>query len=277
MRNKLTEELAVCGYNAVKALAEFHPERIHRLFLREDRMPALNGACKFLAERKRAYKLCEDEELEKICKSPRHQGVVAMIDEMELPFLEEADLEEWARAGTTGLVLDSVGNDNNLGAIVRSAAFFGAGIIVLSDQDQEARLTTSAYRVAEGGMEHLRFFKVGRVDAFLKDASRMLVVIGADHRARWRLRDLPELVRTRRAELGAKRSRAVPAPAPDQKIPLQAVLPGIAVVVGNEERGLSAEVKAACAALVRVPGTGNMESLNVAQAATLFMHEVYEG
>jgi TrmH RNA methyltransferase len=277
MRNKLTEELAVCGYNAVKALAELHPERIHRLFLREDRMPGLSGACRFLAEQKRAYKLCEDEELEKICKSPRHQGVVAMVDEMEIPFLEEADLEEWASKGTTGLVLDSVGNDNNLGAIVRSAAFFGAGIIVLSDQDQEARLTTSAYRVAEGGMEHLRFFKVRRVDAFLKDASRMLVVIGADHRARWRLRDLPELVRKRSAELVAKKSRAAPAAAPDQKPQASAVLPGIAVVVGNEERGLSAEVKAACAALVRVPGTGNMESLNVAQAATLFLHELYEG
>ncbi|MDR1373574.1 MAG: RNA methyltransferase, partial [Treponema sp.] len=52
--------------------------------------------------------------------------------------------------------------------------------------------------------------------------------------------------------------------------------PGIALVLGNEETGLSPEVKENCSALVRIPGTGNIESLNVAQAAALFLHEIYE-
>jgi len=81
MRNKLTDELAVCGINAVLAVGEYHPLTINRLFLREDRLNSFTGICKQLAERKRPYKLCEDEELERICKSVHHQGVVAMIEE----------------------------------------------------------------------------------------------------------------------------------------------------------------------------------------------------
>jgi TrmH RNA methyltransferase len=46
--------------------------------------------------------------------------------------------------------------------------------------------------------------------------------------------------------------------------------------LGSEEEGLPEDVTRHCAALLRIPGTGNMESLNVAQAAALFLHAVYE-
>jgi TrmH RNA methyltransferase len=250
VRNKLTNELAVCGLNAVAALGEHHPERIKRLFLREDRLKQLSRLCKVLAGQKKAYKLCEDEELERICKSSHHQGAVAMIDEPLVDPLSREDLEAWSREGKTGLILSSVGNDHNLGAIVRSAAFFGAAYVVLADGDEAARLTTSAYRVAEGGMEHVEFRSLANPAGFLKSAAASLAVIGADHRARLRIRDLGTIV--------AGRPR------------------GIALALGNEETGLPPEIKERCAALVRIPGTGVMESLNVAQAATLFLHEIYE-
>jgi TrmH RNA methyltransferase len=246
----LTNELAVCGLNAVAALGKHHPERIKRLFLREDRLKQLSGLCRALADRKKPYKLCDDEELERICKSRHHQGALAMIDEPVVEPLSREDLDTWAREGKTGLILVSVGNDHNLGAIVRSAAFFGVAYVALSDTDEAARLTTSAYRVAEGGMEHVEFRRLANPAAFLKSASKSLVVIGAEHRARLRIRDLGAIV----------------AGHP----------PGIALVVGNEEHGLPPEIKERCTALVRIPGTGLMESLNVAQAATLFLHELYE-
>jgi TrmH RNA methyltransferase len=50
----------------------------------------------------------------------------------------------------------------------------------------------------------------------------------------------------------------------------------VAVVLGNEETGLPPEVRESCRVLLRIPGTGNIESLNVAQAATLFLHELFE-
>jgi len=74
-----------------------------------------------------------------------------------------------------------------------------------------------------------------------------MIRIGADHRAKNRLSDLPSLA-------GAES--------------------GVLIVMGNEETGLSPEVKTACDHLVRIPGTGDIESLNVAQAATLFLYEL---
>jgi TrmH RNA methyltransferase len=256
MRNKLTDELAVCGLNSVAALAEYRPESINRLFLREEYLNQFTKLCKNLAERKRPYKFCEDEELERICKSSHHQGIVAMIEEPVVPGAVPEDIDEWAQ-GKTGIVLHSVGNDHNLGAMVRSAAFFDARFVVLSDADTEARLTTSAYRVAEGGMEHVVFRHIRDTAAFLGALSAQVITIGTDIRARLRIRDMRTIVREKGAALHAKK-------------------PGIASVVGNEETGLPREVRDRCTALVRIPGTGNIDSLNVAQAATLFLHELFE-
>jgi TrmH RNA methyltransferase len=236
--------------NAVAALGEYHPGRIKRLFLREDRLKQLSGLCRTLADWKKPYKLCDDEELERICKSSHHQGAVAMIEEPMAEPLSREDLDLWSREGKTGLILVSVGNDHNLGAIVRSAAFFGAAYVVLSAADEAARLTTSAYRVAEGGMEHVEFRTLANPALFLRSAAKSLVIIGAEHRARLRIRDLRTIVAGRP--------------------------PGIALALGNEENGLPPEIREHCTALVRIPGTGAMESLNVAQAATLFLHELYE-
>ncbi|MDR3276321.1 MAG: RNA methyltransferase [Treponema sp.] len=262
MRNKLTRELAVCGFNAVKALGELHPETITRLFLGEDRLRDFSQVCKLLAEARRPYKICEDDELERICQSNRHQGVVAMIEEPEVAPASPADIDDWAREGRTGLVLHSVGNDHNLGAMVRSAAFFDAYYVIIAEGDREAVLSTSAYRVAGGGMEHLNFRRVRNTAAFLQSLSRQVISLGAELRARRRIQDLPMIIREQTAALKTR-------PEAGQR-------PGIAIVLGNEERGLPPEVQESCSALVRIPGIGAIESLNVAQAATLFLQAAFE-
>lgn len=273
MYNRLTDELAVCGMNAVLAVGEYHPQTINRLFLREDRLQYFTGVCKQLAERKRPYKLCEDDELERICKSVHHQGVVAMIEEPVIEPLSLEDLDLWATEGKTGILLYSVGNDHNLGAIVRAAAFFDASYVILNEKDSlfdkdsvnqdslnpALRLTTSAYRVAEGGFEHLTIRRIKNTAAFLKDASKRIVTIGTDIMARRRISDLSGIVKT--AKLTDSN--------PNGK-------PGIALVLGNEETGLPKDVKDQCSCLLRIPGTGNIESLNVSQAAALFLHAIFE-
>jgi TrmH RNA methyltransferase len=238
--------------NAALAVGEHHPLTINRLFLREDRLKQFTGVCKQLAERKRPYKICEDEELERICKSVHHQGVVAMIEEPAVLPLTTEDLDLWASGGKTGVLLHSVGNDHNLGAVARAAAFFDAPYIVLNEKDSEARLTTSAYRIAEGAMEHLTFRSVTNTAAFLKDASKRLVTIGTDTRARRRIGDLGGIA-------GGAKAKS-----------------GVVLVLGNEETGLPQDVKDQCSCLLRIPGTGDIDSLNVSQAAALFLHAIFE-
>ncbi len=250
MRNKRSDELAVCGFNAVLALGTYHPEQIHRLFLREDRMKDFGAVCKKLAAMKKFYKICTDEELEKLCKSNKHQRVAAMIHAPKPLVPDDGLMNEWSHQGKLGVLLSSVGNDHNLGAIIRSAAFFHADYIILSGEDRDARLTTSAYRIAEGGIEHVTILGVNNPGAFVKWAARNLLVIGADHKAELILKNLPEIIAKER-----KRKQ------------------GMLLVVGNEETGIPANIREQCI-LVRIPGSSKMESLNVAQAATLFLHEL---
>jgi TrmH RNA methyltransferase len=257
--------------NAVLAVGEHHPQTINRLFLRKDRLQSFTPVCKQLAERKRPYKICEDEELERICKSVHHQGVVAMIEEPVIEPLSLEDLDLWANEGKTGVILHSVGNDHNFGAIARAAAFFDISYIVINEKDsvfsgetssQGTRLTTSAYRVAEGGLEFLTVRKISNTVAFLKDAAKRLVTIGTDTRARMRINDLKSIVQQPAGNRTPTASRT-----PSR--------PGIALVLGNEEIGLPKEVKAQCLHLLRIPGTGYIDSLNVSQAAALFFHAIY--
>jgi TrmH RNA methyltransferase len=258
MRNKLTDELAICGLNAALAVAEYHPETINRLFLRDDRLQLFTGVCKKLAERKRPYELCDDEELERVCKSVHHQGVVVMIEEPLIEPLTHEDLDLWAQEGKTGILLHSVENDHNLGAIARAAAFFDAHFLIVNERDDEARLTTSAYRVAEGGMEHVVMRKVSNSAAFLKDAAQRIITVATDVRARLRIGDLGTIVEDKRKKL---------------KISGR---PGLVLALGNEETGLPPSVKNQCSCVIRIPGTGNIQSLNVSQAAALFLHALYE-
>ncbi|MDR2481402.1 MAG: RNA methyltransferase [Spirochaetaceae bacterium] len=256
MFNRLTKELAVCSLNTVRSIVDNKPDVINRLFLRKDRMLEFSYICSSLAKRKRPYKICEDIELERICKTPHHQGIVAMITEPCIQPLAGEDLLIWSKEGLTGIVLHDVGNDFNLGAIIRQAAFFDVRFVIVSERDDAARLTTAAYRAAEGGMMFVTVRSVRRTESFLRDAAEALLVIGADHRSRRRVRDVQFCIEEKTKELGRR--------------------PGVALVLGNEECGLPPEVKNCCPVLLRVPGTGNVESLNISQAAALFCHEIFE-
>ena len=259
----MTEELAVCGLNAVLALGEYNPDNIKRLFIKEERMNLFGLLCKQLAEKKRPYKICDDNELEKICKSNHHQGIVAMIKYPDINVINQDDLDSWAQEGRTGVILHEVGNDHNLGLVARSAAFFDAPWIVVSGRNEEFRLTTSAYRMAEGGMEHVKVRTVNNTVSFLNSASKRLILIGTDVRARLRLKDLGSIIKNKTETLKFNGK-------PEGK------RPGIAIVLGNEETGLPADIKDACTCIVRVSGTGLMNSLNVSAASALFLNEIYQ-
>jgi len=248
MKNKQFRELAVCGFEAVRALAERHPEKIQRLFFTQDRAHFFGPVCKALAASRKVYRAVESPlELEKLSQSVHHQGVVAMIAEPEVSRLDAETVRSWQASRERILVLDRVGNANNLGAIIRSAAFFGIGKIVIGEDDEQAEITTSAYRVAQGGLEYVEIWRAPSAAWLVELTAGKMTRIGADHRAHSCLSDLRTLA------------------APGE---------GILVVMGNEELGLSAAVKASCDHLVRIPGTGDVESLNVAQAATLFLYEM---
>jgi len=238
--------LRVAGLPAVSALFAAAPARVERLFFDQRLKPHVAAFCAELARARKPYRLVEADELERIAGSVMHGGIVALAQPKAVPILDPAQADAkapaWARERKLLLMLDGIGNPHNLGAIVRTAAFFGLPRIVLSDHPAQALPSDASYRVAEGGLEFVELYR----------AQRFAQVLA-------RLRNSHRLV----------------AAAAENGQPLAALSKSdkpFALILGNEERGLSRATLDACDAIVTIPGAGHVQSLNVAASAAILIH-----
>ncbi|MCK9171689.1 MAG: RNA methyltransferase [Treponema sp.] len=254
MKNTQNNELAVCGLSTVKKLEKNHGDLIRRLYFTKETAPLFGGLCKKIAKNHGIYNMVGNEDLEKLCGSVHHQGVVAMIYAPEIAPLDSDITDRWIAEKENALVLDRVGNANNLGAIVRSAAFFGMKNIVIPNDEAQSSVTTSSYRVAEGGMEYVNIYSVNSIPRLMEALKGKMVRIGTDLSAEKTVSQLRNICADKPA----------------------------LVVLGNEEHGISEEVRKNCDALVIIPFAGmdsdaqepQVESLNVAQAASIILYEL---
>jgi len=107
--------------------------RVQRLFFDRRMKPYVGEFCAQLARERKPCRLVDTDELGRVAGSIMHGGVVAIVSPRPPPVLDLASAEGWARDCRLLLLLDGVGNPHNLGAIARTAAFFGIPRIVLSD------------------------------------------------------------------------------------------------------------------------------------------------
>jgi TrmH RNA methyltransferase len=243
-----SKELNVCGWQAVSALFARHPEEVRRLFFDPATGKRAGELCRWLAQHKRVYRQVPPEELEKVAGTVHHGGIVAVIAERPLRRVTKETLAAWAQARAPLLLLDRVSNANNIGAIVRTAAFFGVRAVIVPDHPAQALPGDAAYRVAEGGMEFVDFHRVPALLEFCAELKRHYFVIGTS-------------VAGNQLAPAAVKAKGLPRPP--------------AVILGNEERGLAPGLAAACDRLVRIPGAGTVESLNVAAAAAVLCWEFF--
>jgi 23S rRNA (guanosine2251-2'-O)-methyltransferase len=177
-------------------------------------------------------------ELERLCGSPDHQGVVAEVD--PYPY---ADARGMLRGEDALIVaLDQVQDPRNLGAVCRSAEFAGAvGVIV--PERRAAAVTAVTCKASAGAVEHLQVAHVRNLADWLADAKAAgFWIWGADADAR--------------------------------SAPWSVDLKGPTVLVlGGEGKGIRPRVAAACDGLVALPRRGEIESLNVSAAATALLFE----
>jgi TrmH RNA methyltransferase len=239
----------IAGFQAVSALFRNDPSLVMRLYYNEKMKKAVGEFCAQMAKRQRPYRLVEDSELQKVSGTVLHGGVVAAVSlRAPLAFdLEQA--KRWARAGEPLLILDGIGNPHNLGAIARTMAYFGLKHLLLSDHPGQAGLSDAAYRIAEGGLEHIAVYRVSELPQVFQQLREFYRVVGT-----------------------SLSRKAVDFTAlPYDPRPL-------ALVLGNEENGLSAETLEACEWAAVIRGSGQVQSLNVsASAAILIQHMAAQG
>lgn len=178
------------------------------------------------------------EELERLCGSPDHQGVVAEVD----PYPYGDPVAMLRREGALLVALDQVQDPRNLGAVCRSAEFAGATGVVFPER-RSAAVTPVVCKTSAGAVEHLEVAHVRNLADWLGEAKEAgFWIWGADAEAK--------------------------------QAPWRTDLTGPTVIVlGGEGKGLRPRVASACDGLVALPRKGQGESLNISAAATALLFE----
>jgi 23S rRNA (guanosine2251-2'-O)-methyltransferase len=178
------------------------------------------------------------EELERLCGSPDHQGVVAEVD--PYPYADPNALLR--REGALLVALDQVQDPRNLGAVCRSAEFAGAAGVVIPER-RSAEVTAVACKASAGAVEHLDIARVRNLADWLAEAKAAgFWIWGADAEAS-------------QAPWGADLSAPT------------------VLVLGGEGKGIRPRVATACDGLISLPKGGKVDSLNVSAAAAALLFE----
>ena len=233
------QELRYYGLNAVRAVFAQRPEAIRKLYLAEARIPQLQPLLAWCVKHRIGYRVVEEVDLAKLAASSHHEGVVA-----DVLRIDPLGLSDWLRSLPAGPVLalwlDGVGNPHNFGAILRSAAHFGVSAIL---QSRESTLAVSgaAARVAEGGAEQVPLVRMEDRNAAisqLRDAGFQLAATVVRGGVDLFAIELPQR---------------------------------LVYVMGAEGEGMDDALTKACDLQLSIPGTGAVESLNVAAATAVFL------
>jgi 23S rRNA (guanosine2251-2'-O)-methyltransferase len=177
-------------------------------------------------------------ELERLCGSPDHQGIVAEVE--PYPYAGSSELLKIENALL--IALDQVQDPRNLGAVARSAEAAGAAGLVVPER-RSAAVTAVTCKASAGAVEHLAIAHVRNLADWLAEAKEAgFWIWGADAEA--------------------------------EQAPWDVDLSGPTVLVmGGEGKGLRPRVASACDGLIALPQRGRVDSLNVSAAASALLFE----
>jgi RNA methyltransferase, TrmH family len=163
------------------------------------------------------------------------EGVIALASRpAEAPLADEL-----ASAGGPLLLLYQASNPNNLGALLRSACWFGFSLVILGKNSCEAT-NPKAVRASMGSLFHLKVIEDVEIQGVLADIKGRFFIVGSD-----------------------ARRGAIPHPCN----------PKTALLLGSESHGLPETILAQTDETWNIPGAGGGESLSLPQAGAIMMYE----
>jgi 23S rRNA (guanosine2251-2'-O)-methyltransferase len=175
---------------------------------------------------------------------PNTQGVVAIKSTQKYYEFEEVIVKAKKDKYPLILILDSIQDPHNLGAILRSAECAGVGGVIITKHNS-ASVTETVVKTSAGASEHVMICQVNNLNQAMKQ-----------------LKDVGFWLVGSSTEGDSKPYTEV-----DYKIP-------VALVVGNEEKGIRRLTAGECDILVKIPMQGKIESLNVSVATGILLFEI---
>lgn len=242
-RSAVPREVKVYGVAACDALWRSRREDIIRAYILESAKAKWGNLLKWCAQQRKAYHLVDEAEIARVSGSLHHEGVCLLAREKQ-PLTEQELFQRLAKKTKSCalLFLDGVDNPHNVGAILRVCAHFAVDA-VLVPANSEISLSGSTCRVAEGGAESVAVVKIANAER----------TVTALRKAGFQI-----FATSSHAKLSLFQSR----------------LSGDALFLfGAEGEGLSAAMKRLSERTLSIPGSQNVESLNVACASSVILGE----
>ncbi|NNE27715.1 MAG: 23S rRNA (guanosine(2251)-2'-O)-methyltransferase RlmB [Saprospiraceae bacterium] len=184
--------------------------------------------------------------LNSLVKNSNHQGLVALMPLVDYLSIEDV-LPHIFESGKTPLilVLDGVEDVRNIGALARSAVWFGVDAILVSIK-RTARFNSFAYKSSAGALNDItvcREISLTKSVQYLKDCGLKIAV--ADGKG---------------TSQGHETIFSEP----------------LALILGSEEKGVVREIAELADVFIRIEGTEKVESLNVSVAGAILLNEIFK-
>lgn len=169
-----------------------------------------------------------------------HQGVAALVESFRYQTIEELLIAAERLQNPLILILDEIKDPHNLGAIIRSAEAFGVVGIIMK-KDRQVAITPTVMKVATGAQNNIMVSQVINISqALMKLKKAGFWIVSTDLKAKSHVSDLAYDFKT-------------------------------AVIVGNEEKGVSPLLTKNADFVVKIPMLGQTNSLNVSVATGIIL------
>lgn len=250
-RPRVNAEMVTGRNSVVEALRAGIPAKALHIAVRIDVDDRVRESLKLAAEQGIPVMEASRPELDRMTDDAIHQGLALQVppyeyqDAVELATRVVKDYDKgYERNMPLFLALDGITDPRNLGAIIRSASAFSAHAVIVPER-RSVGVTASAWKTSAGAAVRVPVAKASNLTSALKELKAAGVfVIGLDAGGSV---DLPEL------DLATE---------------------PLCIVIGSEGKGLSRLVRETCDAIVSIPISSAMESLNASMAAGIALYEV---
>ena len=173
---------------------------------------------------------------------PNNQGIGALVEDYTYQSLDDAINIE--KKNKVFIILDSLEDPHNLGAILRSADAFLVDAIIIP-KNRSVKLNSTVAKVSTGAIEHVNVVEVTNLTRTIKKLKdNGFWVVGTDASTDKTIHDID-------------------------------IDTNLCVVIGNEGKGISRLVKENCDYIVKIPMNGHVNSLNASVSAALVIYEIY--
>jgi len=231
------------GRNSVLELLESGKD-VNKIFVtRGEKHGSINKILGIAKERKIIVVEKDKKQMDEMAQEENYQGVIAIVPPFE--YVEISDILEVAKERNEDpfvIVLDGIEDPHNLGSIIRTAETAGVHGVIIPKR-RAVSVNSTVNKASAGAVEHMKIARVTNISDAIEELKQAgLWVCGTD-------------VDTNKYYYN------------------QDLTGPLAIVIGNEGKGIGEKVKKNCDFLVKIPMKGKVQSLNASVSTGIVVYE----